>query len=80
MKKRLITLSPSEGKWNGNWNTQYNVSLRDLQLEDLVESGPANARVAVDLSVQRVIEDHSLFPQFTLVPFLHFCFVSLGLC
>uniref|UniRef100_A0A1J3EW36 Uncharacterized protein n=2 Tax=Noccaea caerulescens TaxID=107243 RepID=A0A1J3EW36_NOCCA len=53
VKKRLITLSPSEGKWNGNWNTQYNVSLRDLQLEDLVESGPTNARVAVDLSVQR---------------------------
>lgn len=53
--KRLITLSPSEGKWNGNWNTQYNVSLRDLQLQDLVEDGPTNSRVSVDLSVQRVI-------------------------
>ncbi|XP_010466141.1 PREDICTED: uncharacterized protein LOC104746377 [Camelina sativa] len=52
-KKRLITLSPSEGKWNGNWNTQYDVSLRDLQLQDLVEDGPANSRVSVDLSVQR---------------------------
>ncbi|KFK39306.1 hypothetical protein AALP_AA3G227200 [Arabis alpina] len=51
--KRLITLSPSEGKWNGNWNTQYNVSLRDLNLQDLVEDGPTNSRVSVDLSVQR---------------------------
>lgn len=53
--KRLITLSPSEGKWNGSWNTHYNVSLRDLHLQDLVEdNGPTNPRVAVDLSVQRV--------------------------
>jgi len=52
--KRLITLSPSEGKWNGNWKTQYDVSLRDLQLQDLVEDGPPNSRVSVDLSVQRV--------------------------
>ncbi|ESQ47910.1 hypothetical protein EUTSA_v10021444mg [Eutrema salsugineum] len=51
--KRLITLSPSEGKWNGNWNTHYNVSLRDLQLQDLVEDGPTNPRVSVHLSVQR---------------------------
>ncbi|EOA31365.1 hypothetical protein CARUB_v10014536mg [Capsella rubella] len=51
--KRLITLSPSEGKWNGNWNTQYDVSLRDLHLQDLVEDGPANSRVSVHLSVQR---------------------------
>lgn len=52
--KRLITLSPSEGKWNGSWNTHYNVSLRDLHLQDLVEDdGPTNPRVAVDLSVQR---------------------------
>lgn len=53
--KRLITLSPSEGKWNGSWNTHYNVSLRDLHLQDLVEDDvPTNPRVAVDLSVQRV--------------------------
>ncbi|BAB01294.1 unnamed protein product [Arabidopsis thaliana] len=52
--KRLITLSPSEGKWNGNWKTQYDVSLRDLQLQDLVEDGPPNSRVSVDLSVQRI--------------------------
>ncbi|XP_010541849.1 PREDICTED: uncharacterized protein LOC104815229 [Tarenaya hassleriana] len=51
--KRLITLSPSEGRWHGNWNSQYNVSLRDLCLEDLVEDGPTNARVSIHLSVQR---------------------------
>ncbi|CAN8269001.1 unnamed protein product [Cochlearia groenlandica] len=51
--KRLITLSPSEGKWNGSWDTHYNVSMRDLHLEDLVEDGPIDSRVAVDLSVQK---------------------------
>ncbi|XP_071696278.1 large ribosomal RNA subunit accumulation protein YCED homolog 2, chloroplastic-like [Rutidosis leptorrhynchoides] len=52
--KRLIRISTAEGKWQGNWNADYNFSLRDLRLEDLVEDGdPNKARVLVSLTIQR---------------------------
>ncbi|KAI3713960.1 hypothetical protein L1987_72549 [Smallanthus sonchifolius] len=42
-------------KWQGNWNADYNFSLRDLRLDDLVEDGdPNNSRVLVSLTIHRV--------------------------
>ncbi|RVW44620.1 Large ribosomal RNA subunit accumulation protein YCED-like 2, chloroplastic [Vitis vinifera] len=35
--KRLITISTSDGRWHGKWNSDYVFSFRELQLEDLVE-------------------------------------------
>nr|XP_043606572.1 large ribosomal RNA subunit accumulation protein YCED homolog 2, chloroplastic isoform X2 [Erigeron canadensis] len=52
--RRLIRISTAEGKWQGSWNADYSFSLRDLQLEDLVEDGdPNNTRVFVSLSIER---------------------------
>ncbi|KAK1438063.1 hypothetical protein QVD17_03875 [Tagetes erecta] len=52
--KRLIRISTAEGKWQGNWNADYNFSLRDLRLDDLVEDGdPNNSRVLVSLTIHR---------------------------
>ncbi|KVH95807.1 hypothetical protein Ccrd_002138 [Cynara cardunculus var. scolymus] len=52
--RRLIRISTAEGKWQGNWNADYNFSLRDLRLDDLVEDDdPNDARVFVSLSIHR---------------------------
>nr|GEV32248.1 hypothetical protein [Tanacetum cinerariifolium] len=62
--RRLVRISTAEGKWQGNWNADYNFTLRDLQLDDLVEVGdPKNARVLVSLTIHRV----SYFSLFCLV-------------
>ncbi|PWA50523.1 leucine-rich repeat receptor-like protein kinase family protein [Artemisia annua] len=33
----VIPPTIADGKWQGNWNADYNFTLRDLQLDDLVE-------------------------------------------
>ncbi|AES89410.1 hypothetical protein MtrunA17_Chr4g0037981 [Medicago truncatula] len=54
--RRLITISPADGKYNGEWTSDYLVSLRDLHLQDLieVEDDPRkNAQVVINLCVQK---------------------------
>ncbi|XP_039138887.1 large ribosomal RNA subunit accumulation protein YCED homolog 2, chloroplastic, partial [Dioscorea cayenensis subsp. rotundata] len=51
--RRLITISTSDGKWQGEWSCDYLLSLRELQLGDLVEDGDKDAKVLVNLSVQK---------------------------
>ncbi|XP_020680464.1 large ribosomal RNA subunit accumulation protein YCED homolog 2, chloroplastic [Dendrobium catenatum] len=51
--RRLITISTSCGKWQGQWNCDYLLSLRELQLADLAEEGDDNAEVLVSLSIQK---------------------------
>nr|ACJ83320.1 unknown [Medicago truncatula]AFK47812.1 unknown [Medicago truncatula] len=56
--RRLITISPADGKYNGEWTSDYLVSLRDLHLQDLieVEDDPRkNAQVVINLCVQKVV-------------------------
>ncbi|XP_062165701.1 large ribosomal RNA subunit accumulation protein YCED homolog 2, chloroplastic isoform X2 [Alnus glutinosa] len=52
--RRLITISPSDGRWHGKWTCDYLLSLRDLRLQDLVEGGQhKDARVFVQLCVHK---------------------------
>ncbi|XP_054793206.1 large ribosomal RNA subunit accumulation protein YCED homolog 2, chloroplastic-like [Prosopis cineraria] len=54
--RRLITVSTSDGKWHGEWTSDYKLSLQDLQLQDLVEveeDKKKNAQVLVSLSIQK---------------------------
>lgn len=56
--RRLITISPADGKYHGDWTCDYLVSLRDLQLQDLieVEDDPRkNAQVFIKLYIQKVV-------------------------
>ncbi|XP_068646970.1 large ribosomal RNA subunit accumulation protein YCED homolog 2, chloroplastic isoform X2 [Aristolochia californica] len=52
-RRRLITLSTSDGRWHGKWRDDYVFSLRELQLADLVEEGQKDAEVFITLSVQK---------------------------
>ncbi|WCJ40028.1 hypothetical protein M5689_020965 [Euphorbia peplus] len=36
-RRRLVTISTGDGKWQGNWTSQFVISLEDLHLQDLVE-------------------------------------------
>ncbi|KAJ0968960.1 hypothetical protein J5N97_021837 [Dioscorea zingiberensis] len=53
--RRLITISTSDGKWQGEWSCDYVLSLRELQLGDLLaeEDGDKDSEVLVSLSVQK---------------------------
>ncbi|CAL5212592.1 unnamed protein product [Lathyrus oleraceus] len=54
--RRLITISPSDGKYNEEWTSDYLVSLRDLHLQDLIkgEDDPRkNAQVFINLFIQK---------------------------
>ncbi|XP_027356489.1 large ribosomal RNA subunit accumulation protein YCED homolog 2, chloroplastic isoform X2 [Abrus precatorius] len=54
--RRLITISPGDGKYHGDWTCDFLVSLHDLHLQDLieVEDDPhKNAQVFVNLSIQK---------------------------
>lgn len=56
--RRLITISPSDGKYNEEWTSDYLVSLRDLHLQDLIkgEDDPRkNAQVFINLFIQKVV-------------------------
>ncbi|KAJ9549346.1 hypothetical protein OSB04_021889 [Centaurea solstitialis] len=60
--RRLIRISTAEGKWQGNWTADYNFSLRDLRLDDLVEDGdPNDARAFVSLSIHRITTNFNVW-------------------
>ncbi|KAL1803618.1 hypothetical protein ACET3Z_032265 [Daucus carota] len=51
--RHLIKISTAEGRWQGKWNSEYNLSLRDLQLQDLAEDGNGEAKVSISLCVDK---------------------------
>ncbi|CAJ1933807.1 unnamed protein product [Sphenostylis stenocarpa] len=54
--RRLITISPGDGRYQGDWTSDYLVSLHDLDLQDLIEdddNSHKNAQVFINLSVQK---------------------------
>ncbi|XP_059463332.1 large ribosomal RNA subunit accumulation protein YCED homolog 2, chloroplastic isoform X2 [Corylus avellana] len=51
--RRLITISTSDGKWQGKWTCDYLLSLRDLCLQDLLEGEDKNAGVFVKLCIHK---------------------------
>ncbi|RDX98428.1 Large ribosomal RNA subunit accumulation protein YCED-like 2, chloroplastic, partial [Mucuna pruriens] len=56
--RRLITISPGDGRYHGDWTSDYLVSLHDLQLQDLIEvednhKSRKDARVFINLSIQK---------------------------
>ncbi|KAH6773986.1 E3 ubiquitin-protein ligase [Perilla frutescens var. frutescens] len=54
-RPRLIRISTSEAKWHGNWNSEYLLSLRDLQLHDLSHDHlhKDDTNVFINLSIQK---------------------------
>lgn len=54
-RRRLITISTGDGRWNGKRSCDYLLSLQDLKLEDLLEDKrQKNAQVSINLFVQKV--------------------------
>ncbi|GAV75521.1 LOW QUALITY PROTEIN: DUF177 domain-containing protein, partial [Cephalotus follicularis] len=52
--RSLIKISTALGRWNGEWSCDYLLSLRDLQLEDLIEDeDDKNAKLSVNLCIQK---------------------------
>ncbi|KAK3015728.1 hypothetical protein RJ639_007780 [Escallonia herrerae] len=51
--RRLVKVSTAEGRWLGKWDTDYTLSLRDLQLEDLADDGNQRAQVFISLSIEK---------------------------
>ncbi|TKY67726.1 hypothetical protein E2542_SST10621 [Spatholobus suberectus] len=54
--RRLITISPGDGRYHGDWTCDYLVSLHDLQLQDLIEDDNnqhKDAQVFINLSIQK---------------------------
>ncbi|XWS34303.1 hypothetical protein CRYUN_Cryun21dG0028600 [Craigia yunnanensis] len=56
-RRRLITISTADGRWHGTWSCDYLVSLRDLNLDDLVEDDHQqnDAQVSINLCIHKVI-------------------------
>ncbi|KAK4400218.1 Large ribosomal RNA subunit accumulation protein YCED2, chloroplastic [Sesamum angolense] len=52
-KARLITISPSDGRWHGKWNSDYTFSIQELQLHDLPDDVQKDTDVSVALSIQK---------------------------
>uniref|UniRef100_A0A0A0L9P4 Large ribosomal RNA subunit accumulation protein YCED homolog 2, chloroplastic n=1 Tax=Cucumis sativus TaxID=3659 RepID=A0A0A0L9P4_CUCSA len=51
--RRLITISTAGSRWQGKWTCDYLLSLRDLNLEDLVEDENNNAHVFINLCIEK---------------------------
>eukprot|EP00268_Persea_americana_P067295 TRINITY_DN9246_c0_g1_i1.p1 TRINITY_DN9246_c0_g1~~TRINITY_DN9246_c0_g1_i1.p1 ORF type:complete len:239 (-),score=34.65 TRINITY_DN9246_c0_g1_i1:358-1074(-) len=51
--RRLITISTTDGRWQGQWTNDYIFSLRELQLEDLAEEGQKDTQVSIHLDIQK---------------------------
>ncbi|KAE8650911.1 large ribosomal RNA subunit accumulation protein YCED homolog 2, chloroplastic [Cucumis sativus] len=51
--RRLITISTAGSRWQGKWTCDYLLSLRDLNLEDLVEDENKNAHVFINLCIEK---------------------------
>ncbi|KAK6252077.1 hypothetical protein QUC31_013797 [Theobroma cacao] len=53
-QRRLITISTADGRWHGTWSCDFLVSLKDLDLDDLVEDDEQkDAQVYINLSIQK---------------------------
>ncbi|XVF85639.1 hypothetical protein PTKIN_Ptkin17bG0132400 [Pterospermum kingtungense] len=58
-RRRLITISTADGRWHGTWSCDYLLSLRDLNLEDLVEDDDddddehKDAQVSISLCIHK---------------------------
>ncbi|XP_022733099.1 large ribosomal RNA subunit accumulation protein YCED homolog 2, chloroplastic isoform X2 [Durio zibethinus] len=51
---RLITISTADGRWHGTWNCDYLVSLKELNLDDLVEDDEQkDAQVSINLCIHK---------------------------
>ncbi|KAG9442282.1 hypothetical protein H6P81_018136 [Aristolochia fimbriata] len=55
-RRRLITVSTSDGRWHGKWTDDYVFSLRELRLGDLAEEGQKDVEVFITLSVQKCVQ------------------------
>ncbi|KAM3343148.1 large ribosomal RNA subunit accumulation protein YCED 2, chloroplastic [Capsicum galapagoense] len=55
VSKGLVRISSSDGRWHGEWNCDYILSLKDLQLEDLVEDHHQEdtTQVSIELSIHK---------------------------
>ncbi|KAE9616434.1 putative large ribosomal RNA subunit accumulation protein YceD [Lupinus albus] len=54
--RRLITIAPGDGKYHGDWTSNYVVSLQDLQLQDLIEvddNPHKDAQVLINLTIHK---------------------------
>ncbi|XWS22989.1 hypothetical protein CRYUN_Cryun29cG0082700 [Craigia yunnanensis] len=50
----LITISTADGRWHGTWSCDYLVSLKDLNLDDLVEDDEQkDAQVSINLCIHK---------------------------
>ncbi|KAL8520637.1 hypothetical protein ACS0TY_011248 [Phlomoides rotata] len=54
MKPRLMSISSSDGKWRGKWNSDYIFSLQDLQLHHLLDDEAADTSVFINLCIQKI--------------------------
>lgn len=54
LKSRLVTVSPSDGRWHGKWNCDYTFSLRQLlHQQDVPDDVDKDADVYVTLCIQK---------------------------
>ncbi|CAL0304303.1 unnamed protein product [Lupinus luteus] len=54
--RRLITISPGDGKYHGDWTSNHIVSLQELQLQDLIEVDDdphKDAQVLINLTIHK---------------------------
>ena len=53
--RRMIKISTSDGRWQGEWTCDYLLSLKDLRLQDLVEDEhKKDAQVFINLTIHKV--------------------------
>ncbi|GMI75268.1 domain of unknown function 177 B [Hibiscus trionum] len=53
-RRRLITISTAEGRWHGTWSCDFLVSLKDLNLVDLIEDdAQKDAQVSINLCIHK---------------------------
>ncbi|KAB2090413.1 hypothetical protein ERO13_A03G110300v2 [Gossypium hirsutum] len=53
-RRRLVTISTADGRWHGTWNCDYLLSLKQLNLDDLVEDDEQrDAQVSINLCIQK---------------------------
>ncbi|XP_050275866.1 large ribosomal RNA subunit accumulation protein YCED homolog 2, chloroplastic isoform X1 [Quercus robur] len=52
--RRMIKISTSDGRWQGEWTCDYLLSLKDLRLQDLVEDEhKKDAQVFINLAIHK---------------------------
>ncbi|XP_027151382.1 large ribosomal RNA subunit accumulation protein YCED homolog 2, chloroplastic [Coffea eugenioides] len=49
----LIKISTADGRWQKNWNLDYNLSLQELQLQGLAEDGHNENEVSIGLCIHK---------------------------